>query len=276
MTHGRLLAVFAHPDDESLVAGGTLAACAAAGVEVRVVSVTRGEAGPIADPALATRRSLGDVRAGELRAAAAALGFGAVECLDYPDGELSRSDPERLRGDLARLIRDWRPDAILTFGPEGLYWHRDHIAVHDTTAAALDVLAGEGLAPRLYHATWPHGMAGALVAAMAGLGRPADLWGLYPADFGVPAEAITTVVDVRPFLAAKLRALRCHRTQLPPDHLLRVIPDDLAREFLGREYFVLARRRGDEADWLECATHRSAPIAPVAPPTHALIRDVPR
>src|SRR5262245_40956512 len=218
MNRERLLAVFAHPDDESLVAGGTLAACAAAGVEVRIVSVTHGEQGPIADPILATRDTLGTVRSGELRAAAAALGAAGSECLDYPDGGLRWVDPVRLRDVLARLARDWRPDAVLTFGPEGLYWHRDHIAVHDASAAALNVLAGEGFTPWVYHATWPSGMAEALVAAVADSGRSVDLWGLEPSDFGVPVDVITTVVDVRAYLSAKLQALRSHRTQLPKDH----------------------------------------------------------
>jgi LmbE family N-acetylglucosaminyl deacetylase len=275
MSSGRLLAVFAHPDDESLVAGGTLAACAAAGVEVRIVSVTHGERGPIAHPSLATRASLGAVRAAELRAAAVALGVGAVQCLDYPDGALKWSDPDRLRDDLAGRIRDWRPDAIITFGPEGLYWHRDHIAVHSATMAALETLAAEGIAPWVYHATWPHGLAESLVSALAARGDPADLWGLRPGDFGVPAETITSVVDVRPFLAAKLRALRSHRTQLHPAHLLLALPDDLAWEFLGREYFVRPQPRDAAADWLAGATRSqpssSAPSRQTRARTHTLL-----
>jgi LmbE family N-acetylglucosaminyl deacetylase len=250
MTRGRLLAVFAHPDDESLVAGGTLAACAAAGVEVSVVAVTHGEEGPIADPGLATRETLGAVRAGELRAAAEALGVSAAECLDYHDAGLHWSEPGQLRDDLVRRVRDCRPDAVVTFGPEGLYWHPDHVAVHRAATAALGVLAAEGLAPCVYYATWPNGLAESLVLAAAGRGRPTDLWGLSPGCFGAPAETITNVVDVRPFLAAKLRALRSHRTQFHRAHLLLSLPDDLAHEFLGREYFVRPRPCDTATDWL--------------------------
>lgn len=256
MSRGRILAVFAHPDDESIVAGGTLAACAAAGWEVRLLCATRGEQGPIARPDLATRASLGAVREAELRAAAAALGLAAVECLGYPDGELRRGDPDRIRHDLALRLRRWRPDAVLTFGPEGLYWHRDHVAVHRFTLDALAATAGDGLAPRVYYATWPEGHMEALVTALAARGLTVDLWGLRPADFGAPADAITTVLDVRPFLAAKIRALRCHRSQLAEGHLFRVIPGDLAAEFLGREYFVRAHAPAGEADWLEDALRR--------------------
>jgi hypothetical protein len=99
-------------------------------------------------------------------------------------------------------------------------------------------------------------MAGGLAAAVAERGLPADLWGLRPGEFGVPAARITTVLDVRKFLAPKLLALRSHRTQLPPEHLFQVIPVDLAEEFLGREYFV--RVWPPEADlgddWLVCQT----------------------
>jgi LmbE family N-acetylglucosaminyl deacetylase len=250
MTAGRLLAVFAHPDDESIVAGGTLAACAEAGVEVHVVSVTHGEQGPIADPGLATRETLGTVRAGELRAAAEALGVSAVECLDYHDSALEWSDPRELRDDLVRRVRDFCPDAVVTFGPEGLYWHPDHVAVHRAATAALEVLAARGFAPCVYYATWPQGLAESLASAAACRGLPADLWGLSPRCFGAPADTITNMVDVRSFLAAKLRALRSHRTQLHPAHLLLSLPDDLAQEFLGREYFVRSRPRGTTADWL--------------------------
>ncbi|MBA3306600.1 MAG: PIG-L family deacetylase, partial [Thermoleophilaceae bacterium] len=83
-----VVAVVAHPDDESLIAGGTLASAADAGTPTGAVSLTRGELGPIADPRLATRATLGDVREAELEAAAAVLGLSWTACLDLPDGEL--------------------------------------------------------------------------------------------------------------------------------------------------------------------------------------------
>ncbi len=250
MSRERLLGVFAHPDDESLVAGGAIAACAAAGIEVALVCATRGELGPIAEAGLATRETLAAVREAELRAAGRALGVNAVECLGYPDGELKWCDEGALAGGVVGALRRWRPSAVITFGPEGLYWHRDHLAVHAATLAAVDAVAGEGLAPAVYYATWPRGWAGELVAALAARGVAADLWGLHPDDFGAPAASITTALDVRRFLAAKLRALRSHRSQLGPGHLLRVVPDDLAEEYLGREFFVRARRGQGEGDWL--------------------------
>ena len=253
MTAERVLAVFAHPDDESLLAGGTLAALTAAGVDVMLVCATAGEQGPIASPQLATRANLGVVRRAELGASARVLGVRTVECLGHPDGELKWADPAAVAADLKRVLRRWRPSVVITFGPEGLYWHPDHVAVHEFTLAALDLLAREGYSPWVYYATWPQGIVARLVTAMRARGLPADLWGLHPETFGVPQASITTVRDVRPLLATKLRALRCHRSQLAPDHLLASIPDDLAEEFLGREYFVRARPRAAARDWLEDA-----------------------
>src|SRR5438093_12942707 len=101
---GRIVAIFAHPDDESIVAGGTLAACAAAGVEIVIACMTRGEQGPIAHPEFATAETLGAVRETELRAAASVLGAGTVECLGYPDGELDWADAAEIEPDLAHRI----------------------------------------------------------------------------------------------------------------------------------------------------------------------------
>ena len=258
----RLLAVFAHPDDESLLAGGTLAACAASGVEVRVVSMTRGELGAVGDfPGDAAE--LGAVREAELGQAAAALGVAGAECLGYPDGELDSLAAGQAVDDLAARIRRWGPSALITFGPEGLYWHPDHIAVHRLTTAALDALgrAGTATVPRwLYAATWPDDLAARLVTRLEAEGLGADLWGLDPAAFGVPRGSITTVLDVRSFLAPKLLALGRHASQLPRGHALAGMPQRLARELLGHEYFVRLRPPEASEDWLEQTVGSGAPV----------------
>ncbi|MCA1667960.1 MAG: PIG-L family deacetylase [Thermomicrobia bacterium] len=220
MTRGGILAVFAHPDDESLLAGGTLAACAEAGIEVTLLCVTRGEAGPIADPQCATRETLGIVRESELMDAAQALGIAHVECLAYPDGALRWSDRASLLADIAERICRVRADAVITFGPEGWYWHRDHIAVHEATVAALALLAEEIAEPQTFFATWPAALAGDMATAMRARGANHDLWGMNTGAFGVPITQITTIVDVRSFVPRKMRALRSHRSQLTPGHLL--------------------------------------------------------
>lgn len=164
----RLLGIFAHPDDEVFAAGGTLARAAAMGVETMVVSATRGEAGQIRDANAATRRTLGQVREQELHRAAEKLGVQHVVVLDHADGTLQTADPILLTGQLTEIIREFRPDTVITFGPDGAYGHPDHVAISDATTQAVRV-AGDahyfpeqlatGLTPhqpgRLYHSHFP-------------------------------------------------------------------------------------------------------------------------
>lgn len=164
----RLLGVFAHPDDETFCAGGTLARYAAAGAEVMVVSATRGEAGQIRDAQAATRRTLGLVRERELREACARLGVQRALCLDYFDGTLKDLDQELLARRVVQVIRTFRPDVVITFGEDGAYGHPDHVAISRATTAAcrragdasdLPEQRAEGLAPHapsvLYHSQFP-------------------------------------------------------------------------------------------------------------------------
>jgi N-acetyl-1-D-myo-inositol-2-amino-2-deoxy-alpha-D-glucopyranoside deacetylase len=243
---GGVLAVFAHPDDESLLAGGVLAGCAAAGRRVAIVSMTRGERGPEAG---VDGRGLGEVREVELLAAARALGASAAECLDYPDGDLAGVDEEQAAQALSRLVAREQPELVISFSEEGLYWHPDHLAVSRLLEAALALL-DHGAPAWLYGATWPEEHARRLVSQMLARGLPADLWGLDPDAFGAAPDAITTSLDVRPFLPAKLAALRAYTTQIGPDHVLGALPNDLAEEFLGREYFVRIRPEGSQRDLL--------------------------
>jgi LmbE family N-acetylglucosaminyl deacetylase len=247
---GGVLAVFAHPDDESLLAGGVLAACARAGHRVAIVSMTRGERGPIDQAELADREALGDVREAELLAAAHALGASSAECLGYPDGELADVDETHAAGALAALVEREQPAAVISFSDEGLYWHPDHLAVTRFLAAARELLGNGGAPAWIYGATWPEGHAGRLVSLVRARGLPADLWGIVPDAFGAPADSITAVLDVRPFLSAKLAALGCYASQIGPSHVLGALPADLAELFLGREYFVRLSPKEPRADWL--------------------------
>jgi N-acetyl-1-D-myo-inositol-2-amino-2-deoxy-alpha-D-glucopyranoside deacetylase len=240
-----IVAVVAHPDDESLIAGGTLAMAAAAGAETGVVSLTRGENGPVTGTALGKGESLGPVREHELRAAAERLGAKWAACLRHPDGELDWSDRPAIARELAALLAARRPTSVLTFGEEGLYWHPDHIAARAIAGMAVELLEQGGAPPVwLYEAVWPEGRVSGLVAAARERGLPFDLWGLHPGSFGTAEDGPTVVVDVRPVLDRKLAALRAHRSQLGPDHLLTSLPEDLAQRFLGDEPWRVARRAG--------------------------------
>ncbi len=159
----RILGVFAHPDDESFCAGGTFARYAALGAEVMVVSATRGEAGQIRSAGVATRRTLGQVREQELSLACQRLGVQHAVCLDYGDGRLQEVDQEVLISRIVEIIRNFRPEAVITFGPDGGYGHPDHIAISAATTAAC-VRSGNG-----------HHSPSQLAAGLAPY-RPAQLW----------------------------------------------------------------------------------------------------
>ena len=147
----RLMAVLAHPDDESLGFGGTLARYASEGVETFLVTATRGErgryrgharrAGSIPGPA-----ALGRIRERELRAAAAVLGIREVSLLDYHDSDLDRADPREAVERIAAALRRVRPHVVITFGPDGAYGHPDHIAISQFTTAAIVAAADPAFA----------------------------------------------------------------------------------------------------------------------------------
>ncbi len=153
----RLLGVFAHPDDETFCAGGTLARYADQGCEAMVVSATRGEAGQIRDATRATRRTLGEVRERELEAACAALGVRHVRCLDYHDGTLADVDRAELSAAVLGVMAAFSPDVVITFGDDGAYGHPDHVAMSQATTEAFFRATTELDRPpaRLYHSHFP-------------------------------------------------------------------------------------------------------------------------
>ena len=239
-----LLAIFAHPDDESLASGGLLAWSAAVGVRVSLLCLTHGEHGHAGRRAPGPEtRPLRQVRADELRAAARVLGIAHVRLLDHEDGMLPWIAPDRLDADILDEILRTRPEAVITFDADGLYWHPDHIAVHDRTTAV--VAARRGDAPALFHVTMPPGAMRAVVdhaacvSAARGLARPfvRSILGVADADaFGAGAPPPTLVVHARDHAVRKLRALRCHRTQFD-DCALRFVDEDDAPRLLGTEHY---------------------------------------
>src|SRR5579864_827789 len=159
MTARRLMAVLAHPDDESLGVGGTLAKYAAEGVETFLLTATRGDSGRygayrLGDAGHPGRPALGSIRERELRAAASALGVREVALLDYPDQQVDRANPREAIAAIVDHLRRVRPDVVVTFGPDGAYGHPDHIAVCQFTTAALVAAADPAIA-KLYYIAWP-------------------------------------------------------------------------------------------------------------------------
>ncbi|SDR86413.1 Cyclic nucleotide-binding domain-containing protein [Friedmanniella luteola] len=148
----RVLGLFAHPDDEVFCVGGTIALAAAAGAETALVSLTQGDAGQIRDSAVATRRTLGATRVGELEAAAKALGVGAVECFDLGDGNLARMPYADLVVLVREVLQRHAPDVVVTFGDDGGFGHPDHMASSRAVLSAREQLARP---LRVLHARFP-------------------------------------------------------------------------------------------------------------------------
>ncbi len=234
-----LLAVFAHPDDETFRPGGTLALLARRGVYVQVLTATRGQAGSRGDPPLCAPEELPVVRENELRCACAALGLQPPILLDYQDGHLAEADPETLVAEILAIVNDLRPQIMLSFGADGLSGHPDHSAIGLAAAEAFrrakDISA-------LYSLAVPRSLAEAL--------------GMQQIR-AVPDEMITLAVDVSSVWEAKMAAIRCHCTQLGESPILNA-PEEKQRLFLGVEHFCLASSRpapvgkiANLLEWLE-------------------------
>lgn len=247
----RVLAVFAHPDDESLACGATLAWCAAQGARVSLLCATRGEAGE-RTPGCSDDVALGIVRRGELHEAAERLGIDEVILLDHPDGSLMGENYALFRHEIVVAIRHVRPDVVLTFGPDGLYWHPDHIFVHERVTEAVQQAGPDG--PALYYAVFPAGlMRTVLETAQANPGAPADLslWHMDPDAFGAYAPEPTVTVDASAYAEQKMDALRCHRSQIGSQSPFSWLTLRQARDLLGREYFVRAAAGNGGTTFLE-------------------------
>lgn len=250
----RLLAVVAHPDDEALACGGTLARAAEAGHRVTVVSATRGGAGrPLVEGGRGgdARLALMAARELELRAAAALLGVDRVEVLGYRDGFLQQTPPGTLDREIANVVSDVRPDALVTFGLDGLYWHPDHVAIWERTTAA--VRAVTNCRPAVYHVVLLAGAIEGLVAAVRAESPEADerLFDIPPRAFGLLAPPPTLALDVTPVIDRKLAAIRAHASQLGPSHPLAHVGRDVALAWIGAEYFRLAPDSPSRSSFLD-------------------------
>jgi LmbE family N-acetylglucosaminyl deacetylase len=231
-----VLAVFAHPDDESLACGGTLARLASEGFRVIVVSATHGERGGLNDTG--KDDALGQARALEIREAAAALRVSEVIIGDYPDGDLRWDHIAEFQAELVTFIRRHRPAAVITFGDDGLYWHMDHVGVHERTTCAVRSFGID--APPLYYVTMPPGVMTEIAATAKQRGwvpPPSGFWSLAPEAFGIAARPATIMVDVADWVPNKLAAILCHRSQMVEGHPFAELRDADARRLLGVEHF---------------------------------------
>ena len=261
----RLLAVFAHPDDESLGVGPTLARYAAEGVGTYLLTATRGERGwrgdPADDPGLA---AFGRVREAELLAAARHLGLREVNFLDYIDGDLDQASPPEIIAKIVGHVRRLRPQVVVTFGPDGAYGHPDHIAISQFTGAALAAAADPAYLPHLPHP--PHCVAKLYYTAddAASLALYSSLFGELVMHVdgvartwaGWPEWAITTRLDTDAYWRPALQAILCHASQVGGVARLAELAEQNHARLLGQQYYLRAYSlvnggRGVEHDLFE-------------------------
>ena len=229
-----LLAVFAHPDDEAFGPGGTLAKYSSQGVNVWLATATRGEAGQSSGIDVSGPEELAAIREKELECSCQTLGVHRLCFLGYVDGMLANADLEDVEQRIVRLIREQRPQVMITFGPEGIYGHPDHITIGEVATRAFRSAAvptrfphllHEGLAPfapsKLYHITLPKQFAEMLDPRLQ----------------GTDEDKITAIVDTSAFGEQKWKAVTCHRTQRAD---WGRIGQEQVNAMVQREYYVLA------------------------------------
>jgi N-acetyl-1-D-myo-inositol-2-amino-2-deoxy-alpha-D-glucopyranoside deacetylase len=266
-----LLLVHAHPDDESISTGGIMAKYAAEGAHVTLVTCTLGEWGEVIPPELDHLRAemqgrLGEYRIGELEAACAALGVtdhrflgGAGRWRDsgmmgMPSNDLPgsfwRADPGEAAAALTDVIKQVRPQVIVTYDRSGFYGHPDHIQAHRVAWRAFTQSVGTAWqVAKFYANAMPRPVIASALEALRSAGTSFDAAAsVEDLPFGVPDEEVTTEIDVSGYVEAKLAALRAHATQVAVDAPFFAFSNNLGQMVSGREYFtLLAGPRGKGA-----------------------------
>jgi LmbE family N-acetylglucosaminyl deacetylase len=220
-----ILAVFAHPDDETFLAGGTLAKYAAQDCDVFVVCATHGEGGRRGEYEGISTREFARLRWREMEAACRVLGVNEPILLGCADQQLARDCWNSATAEVVRYIRKLKPDVVITFGPDGVSGHPDHVALSQIVTSAV----------------W--GAGNRTLISGGEPFRPAALYYVLRSESlpkcsksSAPGEvpAVTTVVDINGFGERKLEAIRCYRSQ---KHLQPEDRELVSAVLHGREYF---------------------------------------
>ncbi|HET9590259.1 MAG TPA: PIG-L family deacetylase [Anaerolineales bacterium] len=220
----KLLAIFPHPDDETLGMGSTLVRYSAEGAETYLVCATRGERGWFEsegpDPGF---ESVGQIREAELRCAAEILGLREVSFLDYRDGDVDRAHPEEIIGRIVTQIRRIKPQVVVTFSPDGAYGHPDHIALSQFSMGALVCAADRNFVDanvqvphrvlKFYYMVDSPEIVDAANEAFGGISMEVD--GVTRHHVGWKDWQITTRLDNNEYLPQVHKAIHCHKSQLP-------------------------------------------------------------
>jgi LmbE family N-acetylglucosaminyl deacetylase len=238
----------AHPDDEAIATGGTMAKMASQGHRVILVTATRGELGEMPDGILENGETVADRRVRELEDAGRSLGVARGAFLEYKDsgmaGEPSNDDPEcfwqadleEASRRLARILAEESADILTVYDEHGGYGHPDHIQVHRVGLRAAE-MAGTA---SVFLATLNRDRVRDLMSNAEELGvqTPGDEADLDVDTFGEPAERITTAVDVTEFLDAKRQAMRAHASQITENSFFLSMPEDVFALVWGTEWFI--------------------------------------
>lgn len=266
-----LMAVYAHPDDEQGVSG-SFAKYARQGVNTTLICATRGEVGEIAPGVNATPETLGRVREGEMRCAAAKIGLRHLYFLDYRDSGMvgtSENDDRRnlhqaslmeVTAKVVRIVREQKPQVMVTFDAWGGYGHPDHIQIHKAALMAFWMAGDERIfaeqltnglqawsPKKLYFNVWPRSRFTRFLEYLEREGKEIPDW---LANFGARAtseDVISTRIDVAEFAKLKLESLQCHASQLGPNTIFRQIPQELWLDMVKQETMILAESRNGRA-----------------------------
>jgi LmbE family N-acetylglucosaminyl deacetylase len=260
-----IVSFHAHPDDEAITVGGTLAIAADAGHRVVLVFGTRGDLGEVDDGVLEPDEALGQRREQEARDAAAVLGAARVEFLPYHDSGMAgestndaddafaAADVEEAAAHLAEVLREERADVLTVYDERGGYGHPDHIQVHVVGRRAA-ALAGT---PRVYAATTSRehflGLADLLTDLV-----PPDMERPDPdeLDLGVPEARITTTVDVTAALDRKRAAMAAHPSQISDESFFLALPPEAFAMVFGTEWFIrLDETPAEPESWILDEAH---------------------
>lgn len=270
----RLLFVHAHPDDESISNGATMAKYAGGGAHVALLTCTLGEEGEILVDELEHLAAdkddrLGEYRIGELAAAMAALGITDSRILGGPGryrdsgmmGEPTNERPDcfwqasvdEAAAHAVQVIRDVRPQVLVTYDENGGYGHPDHIQAHRVAMRASDLAGHPDFRPELgqpwqvakiYWNALPESRVREAIRALRAAGDTTTFDGIDPdgeIPYAVPDELITAEIDGRDYAAAKLAALRAHATQISVEGSFFALSNNLRSEVLAQEYYRLVR-----------------------------------
>jgi N-acetyl-1-D-myo-inositol-2-amino-2-deoxy-alpha-D-glucopyranoside deacetylase len=279
----RLLLVHAHPDDECISTGATMAKYVADGAHVTLVTCTLGEEGEILVPELVhlaadKHDALGTHRIGELADAMKALGVTDHRFLGGPgrwrdSGMMGlptndsptcfwQADLDEAVGELVKIVREVRPQAVITYNEVGGYGHPDHIQAHRVTVATYEAAADPARFPdagepwqisKLYYTAFPVSFLRMGWEALKAMGEEAPFGVTSPEElaFGDPDETVTTRIDARDFLDEKMDAMRAHATQIEVDGPFFALSNHIGQRAFGYEHFRLIKGNRPSSDVVE-------------------------